>query len=233
MFQASTDDGSGNGFTAGHTIIFKIWDNSAGLEVTFAVPTYQPGSNTVFTSLGSANVSLFAATNGVTWTGASGSTWNSTANWSTTSIPTSSTTVVIPTGLTNYPTLSSAGSCKDILLQADASGMASILGNNNLSVSGNAYVETYISADQWHIVSSPLGSQQTGVFYLNGNPKVFIMEFNENANDYSYIANTNVSLQDMTGYMLWVNSPPASSDGRIFTYIGSLIMEPLAHQTIC
>ena len=49
------------------------------------------------------NSNLFAATK--TWNGSSNTSWNTGANWSGNTVPTSSDDVIIPSGLTNYPTL--------------------------------------------------------------------------------------------------------------------------------
>jgi hypothetical protein len=36
----SLNDGSGNGYTAGHDITYKFWDQSAGIEISPVTPTY-------------------------------------------------------------------------------------------------------------------------------------------------------------------------------------------------
>ena len=38
--KASRDDGSGNGYTPGHSIIYKFWDKSTGKEITIITATY-------------------------------------------------------------------------------------------------------------------------------------------------------------------------------------------------
>ncbi len=67
VFSAATDDPLTvpiDGFTAGNTIIFRYWDNSAGVEVVCLTPTYAsvPPLNNVYTSLGTASVSLAGIT---------------------------------------------------------------------------------------------------------------------------------------------------------------------------
>ncbi|MCK5079695.1 MAG: hypothetical protein KAR09_07105, partial [Bacteroidales bacterium] len=54
-----------DGFTDGNTIIYRYWDNSAGVEVICTTPTYdmsQPSYFNVFTSLGTAVLSLTGIT---------------------------------------------------------------------------------------------------------------------------------------------------------------------------
>jgi phage gp45-like len=95
-----------------------------------------------------------------TWDGSASNDWNNAANWSA-GIPTSSMDVIIPfTGITNFPTLSAAGTCKNITI---ASG-ATLLDNGFLTVTGTATVEREIAAwgtavQGWHLVSSPVSNQ--------------------------------------------------------------------------
>ena len=64
----------------------------------------------------------------ITWDGSSSTDWNTTANWSTNSVPTSSDDVIIP-DVTNDPVLSSSSDvCKDMTIQNGA-----ILTSNNSS----------------------------------------------------------------------------------------------------
>jgi hypothetical protein len=49
-----------------------------------------------------------------TWTGATDNAWEKTTNWSCGIIPDGNTDVIINSGLTNYPVINSAASCKSI-----------------------------------------------------------------------------------------------------------------------
>ncbi len=103
------------------------------------------------------------------WTGALDNNWNNPGNWST-GVPGSITEVIIPAGLTNYPTISSSARCNDILLQSNAGGTASLLGNEFLTVNGTASVERYITGGWddwntgWHQISSPVWGQHIPYF---------------------------------------------------------------------
>ncbi|MDV7186509.1 GEVED domain-containing protein [Lutibacter sp. TH_r2] len=63
-----------------------------------------------------------------TWTGAIDSDWNTTANWSCGSVPTSTTNVLIPTGVANFPEIYSA----------DAAGLS-----NNIEIESGATLKIY------------------------------------------------------------------------------------------
>jgi hypothetical protein len=194
-----------------------LWDDSESEEILIVIPTYTPGFDEVFTSNGTAVVSLAGFTTINTWTGAVDNDWHTGGNWSQSAVPTSAVNVVIPTGLDNYPTLSVNGNCNNILLQANGTGIASILGNDLLTVAGTAVVQTNITNDQWHMVSAPVGGQIAGLYYLNGTPKVFITEFDEPTNSYQYITDLSTPLEDMVGYMLWVND-----FAQIYNYVGTM-----------
>ncbi|NQT78509.1 MAG: hypothetical protein HQ565_12395 [Bacteroidetes bacterium] len=67
IITASADDpltGAKDGFTDGNAIIYRYWDNSAGVEVICTTPTYDmtPPYVNVFTSLGTAVLSLTGIT---------------------------------------------------------------------------------------------------------------------------------------------------------------------------
>ena len=75
-----------------------------------------------------------------TWNGSVSNDWNTPANWSSNAVPTSMVDVKIPNTVSNYPTLSAAGVCKNITIQSGAS----LLGNGYLTVSGTAMVDRAI-----------------------------------------------------------------------------------------
>ena len=61
---------------------------------------------------------FFSCTN--TWKGTTDNDWGTASNWSTSSVPTASQNVTIPSGLTNYPTTSSAVSFNTMTLRNGA-----------------------------------------------------------------------------------------------------------------
>ena len=70
----------------------------------------------------------------ISWTGANGTNWASATNWSLNSIPNSNSKIKIPTGLTNYPVITSNVSCESI--QIDTGASLTINATYNLSVNG-------------------------------------------------------------------------------------------------
>jgi hypothetical protein len=192
-----------DGFADGNEIIYRFWDRSESIEIINIDALYPSRNDENFTSNGSAEVTLDGIID--TWTGSDDNDWHTDANWNHGSVPGSISTVVVPAGLTNYPTISSPGSCNNILLKADATGVSSILGNDQLTITETAILQSNITSDKWHIISSPIDNQITEFYYLNGKPKVFIIEFDEPTNSYQYITDLTIPIETMQGYMLWIN----------------------------
>jgi hypothetical protein len=80
----------------------------------------------------------------LTWCGTISNDWGDPHNWEPDIIPEDTLDVVIPNGRTNYPTISPGYAnhayCHNIYFKDGAS----ILGNDNLTVSGLAYIERYV-----------------------------------------------------------------------------------------
>ncbi len=77
------------------------------------------------------------------WIGTTNTDWSTTTNWCGGTLPLSTTNVVIPTGLTNYPVISSTSTpatttanCNDLQIQTGASVTLSGT-NNSLNIYGN------------------------------------------------------------------------------------------------
>ena len=72
-----------------------------------------------------------------TWTGQTGSDWNTAANWSRTAVPGTGDDVVIPAGTTSSPLLSTTAVAKSVEVQSGASLTISTTGS--LSINGFKY----------------------------------------------------------------------------------------------
>jgi photosystem II stability/assembly factor-like uncharacterized protein len=106
------------------------------------------------------NIQIQSTTDPI-WTGAVSTDWFDSSNWENGAVPDASADVVIPTGLANYPTIVSAASCNNLTLKSDATGDASLIGQENLNISGNVVIERHISGytasnNGWHFLSSPV-----------------------------------------------------------------------------
>jgi hypothetical protein len=137
--------------SASTTYYFKIYPyTNAGSDIDYKTDGTIP------------NASATTATPGL-WTGAVSNDWFDTSNWDDGNEPTAATDVVIPTGASNYPTITSAAECNSITIKSTLNSDASLIGQQNLSVSGTINLERningYTSEDNgWHFISSPINN---------------------------------------------------------------------------
>ena len=155
---------------------------------------------------------------GATWSGTNDNDWYKAANWNNDTIPTSHTDVVIPPTSTHFPTLNVLSLANNLTLRSDASGNASLLGEEKLKISGDIKVEQYASSGKWHGISSPVDSATTSSFFFNHNPDVWLTEFNESSNSWTYITSLTRHLPLGCGYMFWVQP----NHDTTFTFKGNL-----------
>ncbi|PKP32723.1 MAG: hypothetical protein CVT99_03380 [Bacteroidetes bacterium HGW-Bacteroidetes-16] len=85
--------------------------------------------------------------------------WATGSNWDDSNVPTIATNVLLPSGASNYPTITAPANCNDITIEDGAS----LIGAENLTVSGAATMQRSIpayttSADGWHLLSSPVNN---------------------------------------------------------------------------
>ena len=96
------------------------------------------------------------------WNGNESSDWSTIGNWTPQELPTAASNVIIPSGLTNYPTIANGTNVtiNSVTINSGASliaqGTATLTGNvtykRNLSfVSGNA--------EGWHLIGAPVAGQ--------------------------------------------------------------------------
>ncbi|MBN3036212.1 MAG: carboxypeptidase regulatory-like domain-containing protein [Bacteroidales bacterium] len=77
------------------------------------------------------------------WTGTIDSDWHNPGNWDIYAVPGPGTDVTIPSGLTNYPTLGTPGTCNNILIESNTAGTATLLDAGLLTVNGTSTVQRY------------------------------------------------------------------------------------------
>ncbi len=142
------------------------------------------------------------------WTGAQSTDWNTADNWLGNSVPTSTSAVIIPAGLTNYPTLTeqSTGVCKNILIESSATSTGSLIGQEYLTVNGTAIVQQYLTGNAWHLVASPASAapgeaisdflaanMNVPVKNISGIDHRGMMDYDEESNDWNTYFTNNQS----------------------------------------
>lgn len=135
-----TYSGGGSAGTFSSTTGLVFISTATG-QVNLAAST--PGTYTVTNTKAAAGVcGMVTATNTITitalgnWLGGTSSDWFNPNNWVCTTVPTSSTDVIIPAGASIMPVINSTGAvCRNITIGTGAS--LTISGSNNLDVYGN------------------------------------------------------------------------------------------------
>ena len=219
LYECDDDDGPGlmslieiNDMTlAGQTVYFSVWEYGNNVFGSFDIGAHNSPLNAI-------------------WTGAISNDWHDAGNWNTYCYPGVRTNVVIPTGLTNYPTLTAAGYCNNITVKSDATGDASLVDNGNLTSYGTTTVERYLTAesfggnDNWHFVSPSVTGATADMFHLSASTglNVYLQSFNEATNAYTDLVSG--SLYNTEGYAVWVdgnNATPPVTDW-VFSATGYL-----------
>lgn len=149
------------------------------------------------------------------WTGNIDNNWHEAGNWSN-GIPGSTTDVIVPSGLTNYPTVGAAAECNNITLESDVTGTATLVDDGNLTVNGTATVQRYYPTGgstmvEWHLISSPVSDATAGMY--TGYYLQWYQESSDAWNDIISIGDPMTSLQGFAFY--------APNDGMTFNYTGS------------
>jgi hypothetical protein len=149
------------------------------------------GYNNDENGLNAGHARVYAQTLNSVWTGNVSSAWNVAGNWDVNAVPVNGNLVFIPSGLTNYPTLSAAAACTDLTINSDATGAGSILGQSNLTVSGVTTVNRYMSGNAWHLVTATAAGQEITSFLAansaiptNGASRG-MMDYNEGTNKWN------------------------------------------------
>ena len=155
------------------------------------------------------------------WTGTTNNDWNTGTNWDVNIVPLSTTDVTIPATTSNYPTLSTAGTCHNLTMEPGTS----LLGNANLTVTGIANVQLTIEGalagnnDKWHLISQPVASiaQASNVFN-----HCYLKQYNETTNLYEDVAGTTPLNTVGKGYSTMYSYQNGAPTTKTLEFTGSL-----------
>ncbi len=140
-----------------------------------------------------------------TWSGANSSDWYNAANWNNDTLPTSNTDVSIAAGSSNYPTLTKLSLAKNFTLESQAEN-ASIMGENFLKVRDSVYMKQFLTAGKWHLITAPVKNAKVEQLFFNHNPDIWLTEFNEPSNTWTYITDLNTPLPLAKGFAAWIET---------------------------
>ncbi len=101
----------------------------------------------------------------VVWTGATDNDWATAGNWDTGTVPGATSQVVIPnTGITNYPTVSTAVTVASIIMN---SGSTLVLSGDDAAITGDITYIRHLPTNDWYLISTPLNGVRRRGFIAN------------------------------------------------------------------
>ncbi|SEC85050.1 Por secretion system C-terminal sorting domain-containing protein [Tenacibaculum sp. MAR_2009_124] len=110
-------------------------------------------TNPILFSPGRDNTTNISFSPNIKWIGATNNDWNTSSNWLDDSIPNSISNVIIPEGLTNYPTISTEVTVSSIQMSSGTSLIA------NAPVTGLITYKRNLPNTNWHLVSPPVSGE--------------------------------------------------------------------------
>jgi hypothetical protein len=97
----------------------------------------------------------------INWTGTTDNDWGTASNWSTSSVPTTSQNITIPSGLTNYPTATSAVSFNTMTINSGASFIPQSTATGAVTFNRN------LPNANWYLISAPVSGGSIGDLISN------------------------------------------------------------------
>ncbi|WP_082118665.1 beta strand repeat-containing protein [Tenacibaculum mesophilum] len=152
---------SGSGTSA---IVFRYTVQSGDLDtdgITISTLTANGGTlkdaatndaNLTLNSVGN-TAGVLVGVQTITWTGASDNDWNTASNWDSNSVPSTNSDIIIPSGLTNYPTASSAITFNSLTISNGASFIP------QSTVTGTVTYKRNLPTTNWYLVSPPVAGE--------------------------------------------------------------------------
>ena len=102
------------------------------------------------------------------------------------------------TDLTVHNTITNNGDASTLVIDADVTGMGSIIHNTQF-VQGT--VEQYITSERWHLVSSPISDAIINSYY-----DIYLKEYDEPTDTWSYLVNpVTMPMNVPQGYSAWAS----------------------------
>lgn len=166
-------------------------------NTTYYVQAY--AINTVGTSYGGVESFTTSFGNAV-WNGSVSNDWFTAGNWNNNVVPDADFNVIIPAGLSIYPTINSAAECNNLEIESTTGSTGSLLGQVNLTVNGSTRIKRHMSGENWHMVSSPVPGQLISSF-LTANTNIStknlvdrgMIDYDEASNEWNDLFTSNQS----------------------------------------
>ena len=130
-----------------------------------------------------------------TWNGNTDNSWNTASNWTPSEVPNSNSKVIIPSGLTNYPTISYDADINSILIESGAT----LVTQKTVNTSDDKVTfKRNLETDNWYLVSNPLANETYENILTNNN---FANGQNDPTNiGFAFYDNTKINVNERWNY---------------------------------
>ncbi len=137
-----------------------------------------------------------------TWAGSTSENWTNPTNWLN-GVPAAIDNVVVSATALHYPTITSTATIASLTLESGSS----IIGEENLTITGTTTYKKDIDASKWHLISTPVS---TGVTAANFQPTTgngWLRNYTDGTGWGGYINVTTTPIAVGKGYALYLEQP--------------------------
>ncbi len=183
----------------GQTVVLDLASYTGTVKIGFyGESTVSNADNDLFVD----DIRVSEIPTNVTWTGTTNSNWTNGNNWNPEN-PATTTDVTIPGGITNYPTITSTATIASLTLESGAS----IIGEENLTITGTTTYKKDIDANKWHLISSPVSTGATAANFQPTTGNGWLRSYTDGTGWGGYITVTTTPLIVGEGYALYLEQP--------------------------
>ncbi len=155
----------------------------------------------------------------IVWDGSESSAWNTATNWNANTVPDEQYSIIIPGSLANYPVITTGigAVCNDLTVNNEASFTVESGGSliTYGTTSGSINTKLDITANDWHLISSPVGSAVSGMFEYS-----YLQTWSESTQLWQDISSLTEPLTAAKGFSLWYEDG-SKGGGTTVTFSGT------------
>ncbi|WBX74792.1 M43 family zinc metalloprotease [Tenacibaculum pacificus] len=136
-----------------------------------------------------------------TWTGASDSNWNNAANWDTNTVPTSTSDIIIPANLNQFPTINTPTTVNTVVIESGATLIT------NSTLTATVTYKRNLATSNWYLIASPLNNEtladmvSNNIFAASGTGAIGIAPYKNDGTAWDYqMSNANLNITSGKGY---------------------------------
>ncbi|CAM1333604.1 M43 family zinc metalloprotease [Tenacibaculum aestuariivivum] len=150
----------------------------------------------------------------ITWTGAIDNNWNNASNWSSNTVPTSTSDIIIPANLNQFPTINTPTTVNTVVIESGAT----LITNSTLTAA--VTYKRNLATSNWYLIASPLNNEtlanmvSNNIFAASSSGTIGIAPYMNDGTAWDYqMSNATVNITSGKGYSVKLKV----ADDLIFT----------------